>query len=263
MSIMQNVLNEADNETAELIVQLQLEDVASLVLTADNAVAHRLYERELRNYRGVRRDRNLAQVLQDQETALAGGQPAAPDVVAAVLQEEEQVEAAPVVIDLHECAACTNVKVAAQVIQAPCSHYYCDHCVENLFHESTRDETLYPPRCCKQDIPFADIKEHLTGKLQSAFQAKKEELDTKDRTYCFISKCSTFIGAEHIKGDTATCPACEAVTCTKCKGNCDGSNCPNDESMKQLQEMADAEGWRRCRVCHRMVELKHGCNHIT
>ena len=52
------------------------------------------------------------------------------------------------------CVACTEVCHPSEAITAPCGHAYCDECLANLFQSSMTDETLYPPRCCKQPIPI-------------------------------------------------------------------------------------------------------------
>lgn len=41
------------------------------------------------------------------------------------------------------------------VLQAPCDHFYCRFCFHSLVDASTRDESLFPPRCCLEVIPLS------------------------------------------------------------------------------------------------------------
>ncbi|RMY63200.1 hypothetical protein D0864_12701 [Hortaea werneckii] len=40
-------------------------------------------------------------------------------------------------------------------------------------------------------------------------------------------------------------------------------DCPEDEALQQLINIANAEEWQRCSECKRFVELDTGCNHIS
>lgn len=48
-----------------------------------------------------------------------------------------------------------------------------------------------------------------------------------------------------------------------CKGAAHQGDCPEDEASNQLLALAEQEGWKRCPGCHRMVELTHGCYHMS
>lgn len=48
-----------------------------------------------------------------------------------------------------------------------------------------------------------------------------------------------------------------------CKSPSHSGDCPEDVSLRQLAETANAELWQRCFDCHRFVELETGCNHMT
>jgi hypothetical protein len=47
--------------------------------------------------------------------------------------------------------ACGDVGIA---VQAPCGHAYCDQCLKTVFILATKDEALWPPRCCQQAFPI-------------------------------------------------------------------------------------------------------------
>jgi hypothetical protein len=114
-------------------------------------------------------------------------------------------------------------------------------------------------------MPWSEVQGLVSGGLVIDFEGKREELDTQNRTYCSDPACSTFIGACHIAADTAvaTCPACEKLSCVKCKSASHAGDCPSDPSVQATLDVARKENWQRCQECGRMIELIEGCNHIT
>lgn len=163
----------------------------------------------------------------------------------------------------HECTSCGDHKQAFETFRAPCEHMYCQECLTQLFELSTTDETLFPPRCCRQGIPLTSVRLYLSRELVLRFQKKTVEFETSDRTYCSRPTCSTFIPPNSIAGEVATCIACFTDTCTICKGNSHEGDCPADTATQQVLETAREQGWQRCYNCKIMVELDVGCNHMT
>ena len=164
---------------------------------------------------------------------------------------------------LHQCASCGDHKRTFETFRAPCQHYYCQECLTELFELSTTDEMLFPPRCCRQEIPLTSVRLYLTGELVQRFQNKIVEFQTSDRTYCSRPTCSAFITPEDITGERAKCTSCFTVTCTICKGTNHDGDCPADTATQQMLEAAREQGWQRCYNCRRVVELDVGCNHMT
>lgn len=162
------------------------------------------------------------------------------------------------------CVSCYEGIHYFKAVYAPCGHDYCQNCAKRLFLNSTRDESLSPPRCCRQAIPLAAVDIFLTAQFIKSFQEKAVEFSTPNRLYCASLACSAFIPPVRINGDTAICPMCQLWVCTMCKGRTHrGRDCPKDESLNALISTASKEGWQRCDRCKRYVELMHGCNHIT
>ncbi len=161
------------------------------------------------------------------------------------------------------CAACNLDKPLSDFCQTPCGHFYCQECIQTLFELSTTDETLFPPRCCRLEIPFSSVKIYLTPALIQIFEKKSVEFQTSDRTYCSRQVCSTFIPPVDITGEQATCKQCGTQTCTICKNNAHDGDCPQDVATQQVLEIARENGWQRCYICRRLVELDVGCNHMT
>ncbi|KAJ5496439.1 IBR finger domain protein, partial [Penicillium fimorum] len=163
----------------------------------------------------------------------------------------------------RQCVGCGDDAEFFNVARVPCQHEYCRSCLEALFKASITDESLFPPRCCRQPINLSTARIFLKFDLVQLYEKKKVEFETPNRTYCYSTECSVFIGESHIDGEVATCPDCQHTTCTNCKGRAHTGDCPNDSAMQQLLSAAQENGWQRCYSCWRLVELDHGCNHMT
>ncbi|KAF2482311.1 hypothetical protein BDY17DRAFT_324602 [Neohortaea acidophila] len=274
MADWRQVLNYADVGTARLIIQLQMQDAAAIASmpagnTADQTrrdadFARQLFEEDLKDIHGQLPDRALGEKLTVTENRREGRFEQAAfswhfD------EREKQVVQAPTTPSnkLLMCLICTDNYPEQETVEAPCSHVYCRNCLEHLFRSSMKDETLYPPRCCKQHIPIHDAHRILPRVLRDEFIDRKEELETLDKTYCFRPQCSAFIRPSTINGDRAQCPRCMRSTCTLCKSRYHSGDCEADPGYDQLLAAATENNWKRCSACRRFVELKHGCNHIT
>lgn len=161
------------------------------------------------------------------------------------------------------CEACQDDKPYFDVIEAPCNHGYCRDCLHELFDASLTDESLFPPRCCRQNITIESVGIFLTQTLKHRFEQRKIELSTPNRTYCSMSTCSAFIRTSSINADVGLCAVCKTETCVICKGVAHVGDCPQDTALQQLYEVADEYNWQRCYSCRRLVELDIGCNHMT
>lgn len=164
---------------------------------------------------------------------------------------------------LRQCVSCLERFEFYDVTRAPCSHEYCRECLRKLFSQSLTDESLFPPRCCNQPIPAETNRIFLSSKLVGEYQAKKLELDTPNRTYCHQPSCSTFIPPPFIHNDVGNCVRCNEKTCIICKSASHEGDCPEDPAVQELLQVATENGWQRCYSCHRLVELRHGCHHIS
>ncbi|KAI0113712.1 hypothetical protein GGR51DRAFT_546919 [Nemania sp. FL0031] len=161
------------------------------------------------------------------------------------------------------CVACRNVKHFIDLARAPCMHEYCRECLASLFQHAISDESLFPPRCCRQTIPVDANRLFLSSDLVQQFKKKSIEWSTSNRTYCHRSSCSTFIPLWMIQNGVARCPKCQIQTCITCKGPMHGGDCPSDTELQMVLQIARKERWQRCQKCFTMVELNHGCFHIT
>ncbi|KIJ07210.1 hypothetical protein PAXINDRAFT_19589 [Paxillus involutus ATCC 200175] len=134
-----------------------------------------------------------------------------------------------------------------------------------------RDETLYPPRCCRQNIPVAQVRPHLSHTLVIEFQQKSEEFGTLKRVYCSSPTCSRFLGplsegSSSCKVYTCPTPTCKRRTCGSCREQYSGLGshvCRPDADTAQVLALGRTAGWSRCPGCSQMIELNMGCFHMT
>ena len=157
----------------------------------------------------------------------------------------------------HECSACTEIR---ETIQMPCEHQYCRTCVVRLVTDATVDESLFPLRCCRQNMPLSLIRPYISTGLALKIEQKAIEFSEPYRTYCF--SCGLFISIYDVQGHRGHCLTCNQDTCILCKGEFHTGDCAKDVALETVLRIANAEGWQRCLGCHTMVERREGCNHI-
>ena len=147
----------------------------------------------------------------------------------------------------------------------PCKHIYDLKCLSELFDAATKDETLYPPRCCGKPIPVDSVDGVLNDHLLERFRVKAREFGTSDRLYCSNKTCSSFLGSKEKDSIAVYCSRCATNTCAACGCAAHPSEtpCEDDEESRSIIRVGEMLGWKRCPGCHRMVELNVGCNHMT
>ena len=166
-----------------------------------------------------------------------------------------------------QCTVCLNTYPTSSGFCAPCDHYYCEDCLMDLVYATTRDESLFPPKCCKQNFPTQDILTCLKQdqELLSLFQTKSIEFGTPSnrRIYCPTPKCSTFLSVMGESSGGVPCPHCHIIVCTSCKNTAHpGEDCTVAASTLKLKELARSKGWKTCPGCSGVVELSLGCFHV-
>ncbi|EUC55666.1 IBR finger protein, putative [Rhizoctonia solani AG-3 Rhs1AP] len=166
-------------------------------------------------------------------------------------------------VDCVICGDYTN-----QAFQAPCGCFYDRQCLTDLFDKATVDESLFPPRCCSQQISFTQVRSILSPQLVQKFETKSEEFKTPNRVYCHNSTCSRFLGpaaTTEREKSARLCTQCWRTTCSFCKSASHASHvpCETDTAAQQVLALGRQEGWQSCPSCHHMVELDTGCYHMT
>lgn len=164
------------------------------------------------------------------------------------------------------CVACGD-GINGRFFTAPCGDAYDSNCLNDLYEAiANGDQSLFPARCCRQEIPFEDVRALLKFGVALRYSNKAKEFSVLNQLYCPNPSCSRFLGvASDKEKGSKTCDACETVVCTLCKQMDHPSfiPCHNDLESEALIALGKEEHWQRCPGCHRMVELDHGCYHMT
>lgn len=153
-------------------------------------------------------------------------------------------------------------------LRAPCGHYYDAKCLLDLVRNASMDESSFPPRCCRTEIPKDSLTPFLSREVLTAFEKAWKEYSTKpkDRVYCSNPVCSQFIAAATRTGASRSihCRHCGQYTCSSCRRiEHSGRFCEPQEDMKLVEALLKDYKWQRCPECSRVIELTLGCFHIT
>ncbi|KAI1797692.1 hypothetical protein LXA43DRAFT_260857 [Ganoderma leucocontextum] len=165
---------------------------------------------------------------------------------------------------LPSCVVCGD-EIEGATIDAPCGHHLDVACLRRMFKNSTRDESLFPPKCCQEQIEFEQVNQHLDRPLRELYERKSREFTTKDRVYCHISSCSAFLGSASKGPPTSlacTSRSCRALTCGSCKYAAHPGKACADQLDDIVLELGQKQGWQRCPSCHHLVERNGGCLHM-
>ncbi|KAH8116479.1 hypothetical protein DFH11DRAFT_1214153 [Phellopilus nigrolimitatus] len=164
----------------------------------------------------------------------------------------------------EECVICMEI-ISGRAIKVPCGHSYDRDCLVSLFTSTTTDESLFPPRCCKQAIPLYSVQAYMKADTLELYKEKSLEFSTQIRLYCSNKICSRFLGPRSEAATNVICPACRESTCAMCS---DGGHpkevaCTDDDAAKVVLDLGREHGWQRCPDCRQLVELDIGCYHMT
>lgn len=165
-----------------------------------------------------------------------------------------------------KCVACLNLVSDNRTLRAPCGDYYCKSCIVEFVNACTRDESVFPLRCCNQTIPHNSILPLLPTSLQSFLHSKRVELGVAatNRIYCPSQTCSAFLGSSEGAKGNITCHECSSVVCAMCKQTAHpDETCSENAATEEVRTLARAERWQTCPECHAIIELHQGCYHVT
>jgi hypothetical protein len=164
-----------------------------------------------------------------------------------------------------DCIACGETVPRTKSHSNSCGHAYCSDCINRLLRKAIRDDTLWPPQCCKAEMPIKDIRHLLWNKLIPLVMARQVEMSVPvpNRTYCV--SCSDFIPLERIHEKSAVCYTCWDSKCSDCKKLAHVGDCQNklEQDIKDLEILAEKKGWKKCSTCMMLVEHHIGCFHMT
>ncbi|KAH7358386.1 IBR domain-containing protein [Plectosphaerella cucumerina] len=172
----------------------------------------------------------------------------------------------------HACICCRDDFQKSSALHClPCGHTYCGECLRFMIQQATTDESKFPPRCCTQPIPSSIIKSVVNRQEKLAFLKAVRQFSTpwEARVYCPNAACSEFI-PPRTKLDPkhpadVVCKKCRTRVCLMCKRNAHaiGKDCPDDHELNEVLKIGEKSGWKRCYKCRALVELSHGCTHMT
>ncbi|KZM25640.1 zinc ion binding [Ascochyta rabiei] len=165
-----------------------------------------------------------------------------------------------------KCNACMEIVPSKNVLRLQCApelHSYCRTCLLDLFTSAIENPTLFPPRCCRVVIPLDTCRTMLPREMVKKFDLKVDELATPNPTYCANAGCSKFIRPKDITNGIGVCVFCKHKTCAQCKSQEHTGLCPSDPHVQLLMDAAKRSKWQQCTRCNNMVELAHGCFHMT
>ncbi|PWY83654.1 hypothetical protein BO94DRAFT_586714 [Aspergillus sclerotioniger CBS 115572] len=176
-------------------------------------------------------------------------------------RQDEKLEKLPQ--NKLQCCVCYDCYHPHQTHRLSCKHIYCRYCLKDLFLKAAKDQSLFPPRCCRQLIPLDAVQTAMSEAELAEFKRSEVEFSTIDRTYCSNRACGRFIPPCDIAVDRAQCSYCGSATCSACKNTFHTDDCVEDTALQATLALATSENWQRCFSCRAIVSLAVGCYHIT
>jgi len=168
---------------------------------------------------------------------------------------------------IDQCHVCLEDEHQGFVLA--CDHCMCVRCTRELFSAAVQDSSLLPLRCCEIPIDMSINRHILSAGDAETLTLRMSEREASSKMYC--PTCNKFINLDYVDAQESTelmC-ICETVLCIRCKSKshprftCAENKAIMDGDDTLLLEVARQEGWKQCRNCNAMIELTHGCNHIT
>ncbi|XP_019170235.1 PREDICTED: uncharacterized protein LOC109165768 isoform X2 [Ipomoea nil] len=189
----------------------------------------------------------------------------------------------------ESCSICCEDKLALMMMTLKCSHKFCSRCMKT-YVEGKVQSTQVPIRCpqlrCKYYISSAECKSFLPVASYESLERVLVEANVldADKIYCPYPNCSVLLdphecfsmrasSSSQSDNSCVECRECQRFICVDCRVPWHSSmtceeyqNLPHDErdvGDVTLHRLAQNKRWRRCLHCQRMIELTHGCYHIT
>ncbi|KAL3522986.1 hypothetical protein ACH5RR_015820 [Cinchona calisaya] len=189
----------------------------------------------------------------------------------------------------RSCSICCDEKLASMMITMKCSHKFCSHCMKK-YVEGKILSSQVPVRCpqvkCKYYLSAIECKAFLPVISYESFEKALAEanIPNSDKIYCPYPNCSVLLdpneclssrasSSSNSESNCVECPVCQRFICVDCGVPWHSSTTceeyqglpleERDASDITLHRLAQNKRWRRCQQCRRMIELTHGCYHMT
>ncbi|KAE9597323.1 hypothetical protein Lal_00007900 [Lupinus albus] len=190
---------------------------------------------------------------------------------------------------LETCSICCEDRPLPTMMTMKCSHKFCSHCL-STYVDGKVQSCQVPIRCpqpgCKYCISATECRSFLPFTSFESFEKALAETNFlhSDRIYCPFPNCSVLLDPRECLSARASsssqsdnscveCPVCQRFICVDCKVPWHSSmsceefqNLPEEEKDATditLHHLAQSKRWKRCQQCRRMIELSHGCYHMT
>ncbi|KAA8537133.1 hypothetical protein F0562_029641 [Nyssa sinensis] len=189
----------------------------------------------------------------------------------------------------ENCSICCEEKPGPMMITLKCSHKFCSHCMKTYVDGKVQSSQV-PIRCpqlrCKYSIATTECRSFLPVNSYESLERALEEANVlnSDKIYCPFPNCSILFdpheclstrasSSSQLDNSCVECPVCQRFICVECgvpwhtSMSCEEyQNLPLEERDAgdiTLHRLAQNNRWRRCQQCRRMIELTHGCYHMT
>lgn len=181
------------------------------------------------------------------------------------------------------CAICledTNVD-RMMFLTDECRHRHCFSCVKQYVEVKLLSGVV--PTClgegCKLELTLESCSKILSPRVIEMWKRKMKEdsIPVAERIYCPYPNCAMLMSKSDLschadQSKVQECVKCRGHFCIDCKVpshtdmSCDDYKKlhpdPLVDDMK-LKSLANDNSWRQCVKCRHMIELSHGCNHMT
>ncbi|KAL2623076.1 hypothetical protein R1flu_003281 [Riccia fluitans] len=194
---------------------------------------------------------------------------------------------------LEDCPICFEKVPEIDTFEVKgCSHRFCLSCLTQ--HIQIRVKSSQVPVKCPQDcansVDIDECRDILSHELLEAYAKRLTEasIPESERVYCPFFNCSSLMSKSDLTTSSepstsrqpkapvfgrTECMECHRLFCAECRVpwhaemTCEEyQSLPLDERDTEdikLHKLADSNKWQRCAKCHRMIELDHGCYHMT
>lgn len=183
-----------------------------------------------------------------------------------------------------ECSICIESLPPSSFISTNgCAHEYCSNCCKHhaeakIMSGSSQIECPHPD--CRHTYDIDQCSFLLSASNFDILNIRLTEaaIPASLKVYCPFADCSAFMEKSEKRSgmihDTfAECCSCHRGFCQECNvpwhaNKTCGEYRANEMNTKlsgdqRLRDLAKQEKWQQCADCHRMIELKRGCHHMT
>ncbi|KPI45939.1 uncharacterized protein AB675_420 [Cyphellophora attinorum] len=163
--------------------------------------------------------------------------------------------------DGQVCASCYDPRARYSPVKLLCSHWYCDVCIKYIVQNAL--EGGHRAQCCRQEISVENIKSILPATLVKKYKNWLMEASYTRPVFCADSCDGRVLGEQSEQKKNMLCSTCGKGTCMHCRKRQHEGICQIDEPDEDLKAAAAANGWNTCPGCSALIELTHGCYHMT